>query len=422
MFRLSGLVLALVVGVAAAEVAHAQTLTTLASFSGSNGWYPAGGLTLSATGNTLYGTTDDGGANGVGEVFSVPVRGGGPTVLASFTNSTGRNPYAGLTLSADGATLYGTTQEAGPGVSFGTVFSVPVGGGSPTVLAAFNHNDGDDPESAVTLSGGTLLGTTYQGGANGYGTLFSVPVSGGSPTALVSFNSNSANPIAGLTLSPDGNTLYGTTYGGGAFSCGEVFSIPVSGGSPTVLASFNATDGAGPQTDLTLSANTLYGETLSGGAYGGGTIFSVPVSGGSPTVLASLPNSDVNGPLPETALTLSANGNTLYGNTTWGGAYGDGEVFSLPVSGGSPTTLASFNGSNGENPLAGPILIGNTLYGTTANGGAYGDGTVFALTLPVPEPSIFALLAVGAMSLLVPAWRRRARQQHSRVHFSRKEI
>ena len=37
----------------------------------------------------------------------------------------------------------------------------------------------------------------------------------------------------------------------------------------------------------------------------------------------------------------------------------------FPLSGGSPTVLASFNGSNGENPEAGLTLSGNTLYGTT---------------------------------------------------------
>ena len=54
------------------------------------------------------------------------------------------------------------------------------------------------------------------------------------------------------------------------------------------------------------------------------------------------------------------------GRPTEGGANGDGTVFSVPLSGGSPTVLASFNGSNGEYPEAGLTLSGNTLYGTTS--------------------------------------------------------
>ena len=111
------------------------------------------------------------------------------------------------------------------------------------------------------------------------------------------------------------------------------------------------------------------------------------MSGGSPTVLASFNGS--NGESPYGGLTL--NGNTLYGTTTGGGVDGDGTVFSIPVSGGNPTVLASFNGSNGQCPYAGLTLSGSTLYGTTYEGGADNDGTVFAMT--VPEPSTIALLA-----------------------------
>ena len=35
-----------------------------------------------------------------------------------------------------------------------------------------------------------------------------------------------------------------------------------------------------------------------------------------------------------------------------GGANGDGTIFSIPVTGGTPTTLLSFNGTNGANPMA----------------------------------------------------------------------
>ena len=58
------------------------------------------------------------------------------------------------------------------------------------------------PIASLTLSGGTLYGTTEGGGANGYGMVFSVPVlTGGSPTTLATFNgANGANPYHSLDL------------------------------------------------------------------------------------------------------------------------------------------------------------------------------------------------------------------------------
>ena len=44
----------------------------------------------------------------------------------------------------------------------------------------------------------------------------------------------------------------------------------------------------------------------------------------------------------------------------------------FPLTGGSLTVLASFNGSNGDSPLAALTLNGNILYGTTDGGGAKG--------------------------------------------------
>ena len=285
------------------------------------------------------------------------------TTLASLNGSNGGELGAGLTLS--GNTLYGTTASGGA-YSQGTVFSVPITGGTPTVLASFNGSNGEMLEAGLTLSGSTLYGTAYYGGAgysgangSGDGTVFSLPITGGTPTVLVSFNGpNGRYPSAGLILS--GNTLYGTTENGGTF--GTVFSVPVTGGTPTVLASFtsNGIDGAWPSAGLTLSGNTLYGTTSGGGAYGGydGAVFSVPITGATPTVLASFNGS--NGQSPLAGLTLS--GNTLYGTTEYGGAgntgncgelTGDGTVFSVPITGGTPTVLASFNGSNGKGPCTG---------------------------------------------------------------------
>jgi len=357
------------------------TLTTLASFSTTSGAVPRAGLTLS--GNILYGTTDQGGANSLGTVFSVPTAGGPPTTLATFNNTNGANPVAGLTLS--GNKLYGTT--SGGGTAFlagGTVFSLPITGGTPTTLVTFNSTNGFVPSGGVTLSGSTLYGTTQAGGAGNLGTVFSVSVTGGAPTPVVTFNgTNGKGPGTGLTLS--GSTLYGTTRSGGANNQGTVFSVPITGGTVTTLATFNTTNGAFPAAGLTLSGNTLYGTTSTGGAGTRGTVFSVPVTGGTLTTLASF--NGTNGSTPFAGLTLL--GTTLYGTTSGGGTNGLGTVFSVPVSGGAPNTVVTFDRTNGANPQAGLIAdAAGNLYSTTAAGGANDLGSVFKLSgLGSPAPS-----------------------------------
>ena len=92
---------------------------------------------------------------------------------------------------------------------------------------------------------------------------------------------------------------------------------------------------ADPYGDLTLSGSTLYGMTAVGGANGEGTIFSIPATGGTPTILALVQRHGRR--TSHGGLTLS--GSTLYGMTAGGGAHGDGTIFSIPVTGGTPTTL-----------------------------------------------------------------------------------
>jgi uncharacterized repeat protein (TIGR03803 family) len=190
---------------------------------------------------------------------------------------------------------------------------MPVAGGTPTLLATFTGANGDSPSGALVQSGNTLYGTTFGGGQYGFGEVYSVPTAGGTPTVVASFINNVQNyTVEPESLIISGNTLYGTTASGGLYGDGEIYSVPITGGTPTVLANFNGTNGANPSYgNLTLNGNTLYGTTTAGGANGVGEIFSLPASGGTPNVLYSFTTANAN---PQSGFVMDSSG-TMYVTT-----------------------------------------------------------------------------------------------------------
>jgi uncharacterized repeat protein (TIGR03803 family) len=204
---------------------------------------------------------------------------------------------------------------------------------------------------------------------------------GNAPTAVT--HPNGASPYAGLAVGTDGH-FYGTTVVGGSSSSGTVFRITTNGVF-TSLISFNGYNGAAPSAELLLGRDgQFYGTTEWGGSDGNvGTVFKVTTNG----VLTTLVSFDgANGANPVAGLVSGSDGH-FYGTTSDGGSRGNGTVFKITTN-GVLTTLVSFAGTDGANPKA-ALLFGEdgSLYGTTYRGGSSyassadgGFGTVFKMT------------------------------------------
>jgi len=396
-------------GIVTQQIVHA--------FAGGNdGAYPSTSV-FWLNGN-LFGTTSGGGTDGVGVLYVLNTSTGG-MVTSSFLANTG----AVTDVNADGITVVPTTDA-----NREDVFVSQETGGDPDdtgcevdyyllgdqiikipQVELFHNDNGKYPIGGMaaflpippppankieangvranandnTSTNYTLYGVTFFGGTNGngpgtdgYGTIFKVNNDGSGFKTLFVFSSgratNGYGPAGGLALS--GNTLYGTTSGGGSGGSGTVFKIDTSGSNFMVLKSFSAwgtevvngyynytnSDGMAPEGGLILSGDTLYGTTMEGGTNGGGgTVYSINTNGNNFTLLHS---------------------------------------FTSPNNNGSGV----FTNIDGGGTRAGLMLTGHVLFGTTPYGGIYGGGTVFAIILPSP-PSLKIAPAGGNFAVSWPS-------------------
>jgi len=379
-------------------------LTTLVSFDSdpnydANGQGPQAPLVLS--GNLLFGTAANGGANGAGSVFSVLTNGADgfdgyegsnfntygfstsyPAIIDGLnvgTNSDGSFPYDGVLLNNN--RLYATS-DAGGTSGFGTVFSVGTNFTGFTNLYNFtNGTDGANPQSGLIMSGNALFGTATKAGKFGCGTVYSLNLNTQPPTFNTIYSFTGTNdgyqPEAGLVLS--GNQLYGSTSQG-AQDFGAIFSVNTNGTGFKILYTFTGgEDGGNPVSTMLLVGNTLYG-TAAGGNANGGTVFSLNLAATTPTFTTLHAfTGGFDGAAPDGALTLFQG--VLYG-TTAGFDVTAGTIFAVSTNGSGFSVLYIFaGGSDGGGLEAGVILNGTTLYGTASYGGTFVYGTIFKLDI-----------------------------------------
>ena len=374
------LLLALVFASPAATLA-AFNLTTLATFPGPSNGGPSAGLIADSQGN-LFGTTFGGGDSFDGTVFELAAGSHTPTTLATFNGDNGEQPASDLISDAAG-NLYGATSRGGDNGFAGTVFKVDATTHELTNIAPVTPANGRPNGRLYRDAQGNLFGTSAGGG---FGTLFEITPGSDHLTTLVQFTGpNGRQPLGGLIADAAGN-LYGTTHQGGstfvpqgAVGFGTIFKYSPATNTLTTLASFTNDNGRLPLNDLVIDSHgNLFGTTDQGGEDSEGTIFEL--AAGSSTIVTLASFDDTSGGEPFAPLTVDAKGN-LYGTTSSEGPGGLGAVFELPSGSNKLTTLASFTGDNGAFPSS-SILIDHdgNLLGTTSQGGPDDSGTIFKLT------------------------------------------
>ncbi len=314
--------------------------------------------TLSFSDGTFYGTSFNGGTNGVGTVFGVTLA-GAETLLDSLSPGTGYLPDGGV-MAFKGA-LYGLGAGAGSSAKCGSVFRIN-SHGLHKLYAFKGGTDGCNPTGSLVEIGGRFYGVTQYGGSGASGTVFAVTPKG-IESVVHSFGPGGGQyPVVG-SLVRFGRTLFGVTFSPKGAS-GTVYQVTTSGVEGVI-----ANDIGAAATGVVKIGGNLYGLSQENTF---GTVYRVAADG---TVAVIHEFRGTYGFIPTDLINV---GGVLYGTTAEGGAYGQGMVFQVRQA-GKFTTLYSFQGgTDGSSPVA-LVNVNGTVYGLTGDGGTGGNGTIFKI-------------------------------------------
>jgi uncharacterized repeat protein (TIGR03803 family)/YD repeat-containing protein len=326
-------------------VANAYTILHNWGVTPNDGAVSHGSLFLDDATSTMYGMTEQGGAQGKGILFAMSTNGLNEDVLWTFgqdsmgnkTDAFGTEPHATPNLvSFNGDEhLYGMTRKGGVApdgteLDDGVLYDYDLTRQTMTVLHTFGTvatNDGATPFHGIPqFQDGVLYGMTTDGGQDAQGQpanngiVFSYDLNPGDPNPYkvlhyfqgeASLANDGVNPDGSVTVI--GNKLYGVTTGGGTHNQGIFFSMNLDGSDYQIPFNFYdtagtsvvpaVTEGAHPIDSLTPQVHpdgsiTFYGLTQEGGTadsstnpHGAGVIFAITLPSSSSAPAAALSTS-----------------------------------------------------------------------------------------------------------------------------------
>jgi uncharacterized repeat protein (TIGR03803 family) len=221
-----------------------SNFATIHDFATTDGANPYAGL-IQAPDGFLYGGTWVGGDASVGTLFRIDTAGSVLTTLHSFSTSDGVGPSAALLLAADG-NLYGTGIVGGGGACIsgcGTVYRIATDGDGFATVHTFQPDSGAGPTAGLTQSAdGGLYGATEFGGAGNGGVIYRLQLCQvASPPVIAVVQCAPAN-TSGLVASVEAKSgaSYVWTLAGGTIDSGQGTAMIAytSGGPGTSLKLF----------------------------------------------------------------------------------------------------------------------------------------------------------------------------------------
>jgi uncharacterized repeat protein (TIGR03803 family) len=219
------------------KITPGGVLTILHSFDGTGS--VGRGRLIQATDESFYGTTTSGGASGTGTIFKITSE-GMLTTLHIFGFQSPDGSYPNDLIQGNDGNFYGTTNGGGAN-GLGTAFRITAAGTLTTLYSFCSDTkcfDGDHLLGGlIQASDGNFYGTANEGGANtcavvGCGTIFEITQTGTLGVLHRFAGIDGALPAGSLIQARDGS-FYGSTLGGGgsnkcASGCGTVFRLTVA--------------------------------------------------------------------------------------------------------------------------------------------------------------------------------------------------
>jgi uncharacterized repeat protein (TIGR03803 family) len=340
-------------------------LTTLATFTGANGAGPKGGLTIDAAGD-LFGTTNEGGTDNDGTVFEIAKPTGGLTTLATFTGTNGAGPLGNLTI--DAGNLFGTTQTGGAD-NDGTVFELPGSSAYAVVSSTTSVIDtdpvtpddflGNGTSDVLLQNGGTVADWIMQNGQYETGNILSTAAAGWNVVGTGDFTGNGTSDV----LLQNGGSVVDWVMKDGVYQSGNVLTTGAAGWNVVGTGDFT---GNGTDDVLVQSGGTVVDWIMKDGAYQSGNVLTTGAAGWK---VVGTGDFSGNG----TDDVLLQNGGTVADWIMQNGQYETGNVLTTAAAGWTVVGTGDFTG-NGTSDIL--LQNGGTVAEWVMKDGAYQSGSI----------------------------------------------